>query len=388
MRNGNITKILNTYFHQGLAAEKKKQYHLYAWIIVIVIYMIVFPALFFKGNGYKGGMPCFFVLAIASTAIVLENLERLAAVMLEIMLYTACCLIAYYRPQTVSLSSDFGCVLDVMIGFVISSILLLIAILLRARMFDARHMQIQELNRELEVRNETLLRYDKMKSDFLGTVAHEINTPLAVISASSRDTLDLLKSQSLDIDEITENQMLIEKRVKRIDGIIMDLMDTVAIENGRLPLNRQPLNLSDLLKTVCETHFKKLDVNGNQIIYDCPMDLPHLWVDPDRIEQVMANLLSNAVRHTKDGTITVKLSRADGAQVVSVTDNGEGMDAETARIALKQYVSVKADFWRHGIGLYLCRRIIAAHGGEIWIDSEKGHGTSIFFSLMEAFDYE
>ena len=79
--------------------------------------------------------------------------------------------------------------------------------------------------------------------------------------------------------------------------------------------------------------------------------------------------------------ITVKLTRTDKNQIVGVTDTGEGMDMEMARIALKQYVSTKADYWRHGIGLYICRQIITAHGGDIWIDSEKGRGTTVTVTL-------
>ena len=66
-----------------------------------------------------------------------------------------------------------------------------------------------------------------------------------------------------------------------------------------------------------------------------------------------------------------------------VRDNGEGMDDEMVRIALRQYVSTKADYWRHGIGLYICRRIVLAHGGDIRIESELGQGTAIYFTLLE-----
>jgi signal transduction histidine kinase len=98
----------------------------------------------------------------------------------------------------------------------------------------------------------------------------------------------------------------------------------------------------------------------------------------------MANLISNAVRHTKDGVVTVRLARTEKGRKVSVEDNGEGMDAGISEAALKQYLpSGKDDYWRHGIGLYLCRQIVTSHGGEIWIDSEKGRGTTVAFSLVE-----
>jgi signal transduction histidine kinase len=225
-----------------------------------------------------------------------------------------------------------------------------------------------------------------MKSDFLATVAHEISTPLAVIMASSRDTIELLDEPSPNMDEVLENQKRIEKRVKLIDGIVLDLMDTVAIENGRLSLSRRPLNLPALVRQACDSRFSLPDTAGNSIEYEFEPQLPDIWADPSRIEQVLTNLLSNAVRHTTDGHIAVRVFRAEGGgrQIVCVADTGEGMDGETARSALKQYVSSKPDHWRHGIGLYVCRRVVTAHGGDIWIESEKGRGTSVYFTLNEA----
>jgi len=102
----------------------------------------------------------------------------------------------------------------------------------------------------------------------------------------------------------------------------------------------------------------------------------------------MRNLLSNAVRHTTDGSITIKLSRDDDKQIVSVIDTGEGMDTEIVNSVFKRYVSTKQNYWRHGVGLIACRYIVNAHGGEIWVNSEKGAGTTVFFSLPEGVDYE
>ncbi|MCL2664562.1 MAG: HAMP domain-containing histidine kinase [Defluviitaleaceae bacterium] len=242
---------------------------------------------------------------------------------------------------------------------------------------------MEELNRELAARNETLQLYDQMKSNFLAMVAHEINTPLAVIAASSNDTLDLLDEEPINIEEVKQNQVVIERRVKMIDSVVLDLMDKVAIENGRLSLSRQPINLPDLLVTVCETHLQKFDLNNNELIFDFQSDMPAIWADSLRIEQVMVNILTNSFRHTKNGTITVSVKRSDGMQTVSVTDTGEGMDAEMVRVVLKFYISTKTDYWRHGIGLNICRKIVTAHGGDMSIESEEGCGTTVRFSLKE-----
>jgi signal transduction histidine kinase len=385
-----ITAIINliipvTAFIMLRAAERRKNYPFFFCIIIVVIFMILFPLLFFFCGGNHSGATLVFLCAIVFTSYLLEKRVLTAALIIEFSIYVSCLLVSYYRPETTAvLSSEFYHLLHVLSNFTFSCVLLAVVIMVRRRIFLAKQDEIQELNRELEALNEKLTRYDSMKNDFLATVAHEINTPLAVISASSGDTIDLLKESPLNIDEIMENQVMIDGKVKLIKSILLDLMDTAAIENGRLSLSRQPVNLRELIRNICDVQYSMLNANNNRITYDLQMDLPQIWADPRRIEQVMTNLLSNAFRHTQDGIITIKLMRTDGgSQVVSVTDNGAGMDAEMTRVVLKQYVSTSAEHWRHGIGLYICRRIVMAHGGDIWIDSEKGRGTTVSFSLSE-----
>ena len=361
-----------------------KHYNLYSWIMIIIIFIIMFPGLFFFSGGHEGGAICFFMVAIVYTSYILEKRARIVALTLESIIYIISSLIDYHIiGETVVIEPEQMYAVDATVNFLFAGVLLIVAVMFRARLHNNRQMQIQELNRELEARNETLVRYDKMKGDFLGTVAHEINTPLAIIAASSQDTLDLLHAKKPNIDEITENQKIIGERVKLIDNILLDLMDTVAIENGRLSLERQYVVLSEFLWKTCDSQFRRLDVNNNQLTYDMMPGLPKIWADPSRLEQVVVNLLSNATRYTKNGVITVRLAQAEKKQIVSVIDNGEGMDKEIAKIVLKQYFSTKADYWRHGIGLSVCRQIIAAHDGEIWVESEKGRGTNVSFSLKE-----
>jgi signal transduction histidine kinase len=368
-------------------AGKKISYRAAGWVIVIAVFMIAFPALFFSMGGYRSGMPCFFIFAIIFTAILFEKYERIAVLSVEFALYAGCCLVAFFYPETVhDFQDEIDYVSDVITGIVVSGVLLLLVVLLHIRMYHVREMQIEELNRELEARNETLIKYDKMKSGFLATVAHEISTPLTAIMGSSADTMELLKESPVNMDEIMGNHERIEKKVMLIDGIVTDLMDTVAIENGRLSLSRRLVKLSGLLQSVCDKGPKRSNARNNRVVLDFIGKLPPLWADPARIEQVMTNLLSNADRHTKDGLITVTLARTGKGQTVSVADSGEGMEPEIAEAALKEYVTSRAENWRHGYGLYICRQIILSHGGAIWIESERGRGTTVSFTLAEERD--
>ncbi|MCL1808642.1 MAG: ATP-binding protein [Clostridiales bacterium] len=352
-------------------AGRKISYRTCSLIVVINVFLLMFPVLFFAAGGYRSGMPSFFILAIIFTSILLDRRERVAAVAVEFVLYAACCIAAYSYPRLVNpFTLEIHYVIDVIIGATLTSALLLLVVLLRIRMLTFRETQIKER--------------DKMKSNFLAAVAHEIGRMLTVILGSSSDTVDLLKEPMVNMDEIMENYRRIERKVMQIDGIVTELMDTVAIESGRLPLSRQPTFLSELLTSACAPGLWQPSKN-NRISLELQHGLPLILVDHGKLEQVLTNLLSNADRHTKDGTITVKLARDGNRQIVSVTDSGEGMAPEAAASAFTRFATSTAsdEQWRHGYGLYICWQIVTAHGGEIWLDSEEGHGTSVFFALLE-----
>jgi signal transduction histidine kinase len=366
----------------------KKYYRICTWIYIVTVFFILFPLLYFTSGSYKGGSYLTFGVAIVFTALLLQGYGRVAVLSLLLIEYAACILTSYYIPETVTvLPTEFDYLFITVVYFISVSVFLLSALLISLRILNERQGQIAELNRELLARNESLKHYDRMKTDFLATVAHEINTPLTVIAASSNDTIDLLDETPLNIDEIRGNQVVIGKRVKLIDRVMLDLMDTVAIETGRLSLRRVPVHLRDLIMDVCDAQHGKQETGDHSVTYELESGLPLILLDPTRIEQVMSNLLSNAFRHTQSGVVLVELKRevghAGASQVVSVKDDGDGMDDETAQNSLKQYSTTKANRWRHGIGLYICRRIIAAHEGSIRIDSEKGRGTTVTFSINE-----
>jgi signal transduction histidine kinase len=369
-----------------LTMKKRLSYHAGSWIVIAAVFMLAFPAMFFTAGGYRSGMPCFFVFSIIYTAIMLEKRERLAAIAAELALYVACCVLAYRYPQTVAwFQSESDYLADIIMGIIASSGLLTAVVLLHIRMYRARQRQVDELNGELAERNAALTRVDRMKTDFLAAVAHEIRTPLDFIVAGCQDTVDILGETPVSTGEIISNQEKMKQRAIRIDAIVMDLMDTVAIEQGRLPLSLGSIDLAALLKSACDAALEKGDNNNNRLSCRLPDGLPPITADAARIEQVITNLVSNAVRHTRNGEIKISLTRAGGVQTVSVEDSGEGMDKELSEAVMKGYApSTKGDYWRHGIGLSLCRQIVMSHGGEIRIDSERGRGTRVTFALKEA----
>ena len=233
------------------------------------------------------------------------------------------------------------------------------------------------------MQNEKLTRYDASRLTFLTTVSHEIKNPLNAINLHAHDTIEMMDEAQIDAPEIKKNQQIIENMVLRIDRILMDLKDTVAIEQGRLSLSLAPLNLEELLVEISETYFGKNNTSGNKLVLDLEHNLPLIEADYARLTQVVTNLLSNAIQHTKNGVITISLYKKGNEQIAVVSDNGEGMSEDLKKNVFHRYVSSGEEYWRHGIGLYVCNQIIEAHGGRIWLESRLNQGTSVAFTLPD-----
>ena len=346
-------------------------------ITIVLIFLIVFPIMFFTSGGYHGGMPAFFVFAIIFTVLMLEKWRALIVSLLEIVLYMGLCLVAYHFPDSVTpFATEKDRLADVLLAFVSVSIVCGIVLYFHLKEYNQQQILLKEQNQRLR-------SLDNAKSTFLTTVAHEIKNPLNSISLHARDTSELLEEDPLDFSLMQENLHTIEQSVMRIDRIVLDLMDTVSIEQGRLALSLVPSDLGALLHSVEKDFGSHPSPGNNQLVLTIQPNLPEISADPERLIQVVTNLLSNAERHTRNGIITISLSGGPRWQTICVSDTGSGMSEEMRKNALKGYVSADKDYWRHGIGLYVCHQIITAHGGKIWIESEEGKGTRVFFSLPE-----
>ena len=223
-------------------------------------------------------------------------------------------------------------------------------------------------------------RMNAMKTEFLQTVTHELKTPLTVMSGCAQDTLAILPEGIPDREDILYNQRHIIEESDRLDRIVTGLLDTAAIEGGRMGMEMAPLSLCSLLRHMADAQFPKLPDHGNRLELLVPDDLPKITADKERMEQVLLNLLSNANRHTKDGVITLELKSAPDHQQVTVRDTGEGMNADVLGQVFQSYVN-RQGRGRSGMGLYICRKILDAHGGGIEIESRPGCGTAVTFRL-------
>ena len=359
-------------------ASSSGKYQICYNITIVMIFFLFFPLLFFEAGGYRSGVPSIFIFAVLFTVLMKDGVQGIYISIAELILYSTICWVAYVHPEcVVQYNTEKEIVLDIIFSYSFVGLICGIVLYLHLQEYSFQRTLLKE-------QNDKLTYYDEVKSTFLTTVAHEIKNPLNIIGLYAQDSYELAQEEPVDVKLMMENQKVIENTVIRLDRIVVDLMDTVSIEQGRLNLSMAPMDMVVLVQEAVKL-FKENEnretLQNNTIVLDVQDKSAPIIADYSRLFQVMLNLLSNSIRHTKNGTITVTLKKQAEGVFISIQDTGEGMKKEIRENAFKGYVSTSKDYWRHGIGLYICHQIVTSHEGKIWIESEEGKGTEISFII-------
>lgn len=245
---------------------------------------------------------------------------------------------------------------------------------------------ITELN-ERHTRLTALEEINRLKTEFLGNVSHELKTPLTVISSYAQLTEKGIKDQPGE-EELSHHMKLIKSEAERLSLMVSQILDVTRIEENRLVIAVCSCDVTKIIQMTLSTYYPVFSKNRNKLVFEPPGGTIEILCDPNRIMQVLVNLISNAAKHTQNGTITVKVLKESKYAVLEVADTGNGMDAEQVAHAFDRYYTSaeneKSSTGQNtgtGLGLYICRHIIKEHGGEIDIHSEIGKGTTIRFTV-------
>ena len=229
-----------------------------------------------------------------------------------------------------------------------------------------------------------LRRFEELKNDLVATVAHEFRTPLT----SLRMAVHLCTEQVAGplTDKQAELLHAAREDCDRLQGMVDDFLDLSRIESGRVELYPLPTNVSDLMMSAVDEF--KADADAKGVILTAEVSLHELSVlaDHDRIGHVFSNLIGNAMRHTpKGGSITLGAEITDGSVRFTVADTGTGVPKEyQERIFERFYRVPESGHKGTGLGLYIAKEIVRAHGGEIGVESEPGKGSRFWFTLPSA----
>ena len=223
---------------------------------------------------------------------------------------------------------------------------------------------------------------ERLRTEFLGLVSHELRSPLTSIKGSA-DTL-LEEWDALDPAEAREFFRLIAEQAGHMRGLIADLLDAGRMDSGTLSVSPEPTAVADLVERARSTFLTGEAPRG--VAVDLADGLPLVMADRRRIVQVLNNLLANAARHTAAGSVIRVAAAADGQEVaVSVADDGDGVPAEALPQLFRKHAGGGSGTASHGLGLAISKGLVEAHGGRIRAESEgPGQGTTVTFTLPAA----
>lgn len=321
-------------------------------------------------GGYHSSFFVLYVFITIGAAFHLE-LARTIVVTLAIgLIYVGAC---YFNPAGLELPYAH---------YILAAklFLLLVVSVLCGLLLEELRREHEETERERE-QVARLRALEQLQAAFVSSVSHELRTPLTCIKTS----VDLLGETSATLSaEQVDLVRTIGHHLGRLEALVTDLLEITKLEAGQVTLSRQPTDLRHIADRVVAALHPLTDAKTQGIEVDWPEHLGLVEVDRRRIEQVLTNILSNAIKFTpKGGHIAVTLIETNTSVRVCIADDGPGIaPRDQARVFDKFYViSDKRGLSGLGLGLYIAQETIQLHGGQIWVESQPGAGSTFCFAL-------
>ncbi len=239
----------------------------------------------------------------------------------------------------------------------------------------------ERLERELRESNEKLRQMYEVKSNFTSMVSHELRTPLTAIKEGIAIVLDGIAGEiNSEQREFLETA---KRNVDRLNRLINDVLDFSKLESKKMVFKMYDCDINEIIREVVRVHKPVAEEKGIYLKAELDSQMPEIKVDPDRINQVLNNLITNAIKFTNSGGITVSASKDErqGAVTVCVEDTGEGIKQEDLPRLFQKFQQLTRHKGGTGLGLAICKEIVESHGGRIWVESELGKGSRFKFTL-------
>ncbi len=261
------------------------------------------------------------------------------------------------------------------------------------------YQKLEEYARTLESKNKELQRLDQLKDEFLANTSHELRTPLNGIIGIAESMLDGATGTITEVQ--VQNLSMISQSGHRLSNLINDILDFAKLRHENLELRLKPVDVRALAEVVVNLS-KPLVKNKNlQLINAIPPDLPAGYADEDRLQQILYNLIGNAIKFTESGTVKISAELANGASdngnsnnrsaspspslAITVSDTGIGIPPDRFDRIFESFEqgdgSTARKYGGTGLGLSVTKQLVELHGGKIWVESEVGAGSRFSFTL-------
>ncbi|MEM9986746.1 MAG: ATP-binding protein, partial [Bacteroidota bacterium] len=242
--------------------------------------------------------------------------------------------------------------------------------------------QMKSIEEQKKV-NDRLRQMDSLKDQFLANTSHELRTPLNGIIGLS----EALEGEESDPGK-RENLAMIISSGKRLSSLVNDILDFSKLKNHEIELRHKPLDIHAVVDVVLRIHQPLIEGKDLKLINEIPVDTPLIMADEDRLQQILFNLVGNAAKFTERGFVKVSAATLPAMVEIAVTDTGIGIP-ENKREAIFQAFeqadgSIQREFAGTGLGLSISKQLVELHGGQMWVDSVIGEGSTFFATFPQA----
>ena len=233
---------------------------------------------------------------------------------------------------------------------------------------------------------EALHQAIRARDDMMGIVSHDLRNPASAVKMLARSIQAEARERSDIPADVVERVEIMQQAAVQIDALIQDLLDVTRLEAGRLTVARRNVAPAPLVEAALYSMRTLAESSGVELTASYDDDLPLVYADPERVTQLLSNLVGNALKFTPaGGRVEVRVQPYGDGALVSVVDTGEGIPADQLPHVFDRFFQVTSSRMvsRHGagLGLPIARGIVEAHGGTIWIESAPGRGTTVRFTL-------
>ena len=345
------------------------------YILISLSYLLIINIAWYFNYGSRGPVLLMFVILYAFYIFIWE--KRMLLVVSVVLLVNVLVLffLEWRNPDLTGNYPDESLrISDVYLGLFIA-ILLILAFALTVKLNYMREYAQAR-------------KSDQLKSAFLANMSHEIRTPLnAIVGFSS-----LVSDDVFDQEQKDEFKRMINENSDYLMFLIEDIIDLSKIEVGALQFKMSEVRLDELFEKLKQSFGRSPGHDRKQlhIHYQLQLDNPTISTDVFRLEQILRNLINNAIKFTEQGEVEFGVEQRDGEITFYVKDSGIGIRPENIEIIFDRFVKVeergKNMVRGTGIGLFLSKQLIEKLGGRIWVESEYGHGTTFYFTINHLVD--
>ncbi|MCR5755305.1 MAG: response regulator [Acetatifactor sp.] len=369
-------------------ANQRNQVNLAAFTIVSAISLVLFPVMFYTDGGLYGGMGYWYILGIIFNFLLIEGVLCYILLALQIALTLFCFIHTYYNPQLVLGLERRAMYVDVVQSILITAVISGIIVRFQNKVYRDKLEELSEMNKEQERLVKLAGEASRAKSDFLAQMSHEIRTPINAVLGMNEMILREAKNE--DILEYAEN---IDSAGNTLLSLINSILDFSKIEDGKMDIVPVEYDTISLINNLYHTIVQRAEGKGLALILEVDETLPcGLIGDNVRVSQVIMNLLTNAVKYTEKGSITLLMhvehrTEQNVAVRVAVKDTGIGIKEEDTGKLFESFERLE-EIRNHniegtGLGISIVKKLLDMMGSQLHVQSTYGEGSVFWFTIEQ-----